>query len=118
MTHWRRKYLGEGPQVYQTLREIRAWRYRMDRDVPLQRGYIVALDVTSMRMFVFFPPGNTVIADAFQAPLCDAPQFSREGIAELYKEQFPVRPVIGMSGMDKPLSLAPDDWQDWLDSLE
>lgn len=118
MAVWRRKYLGEGAQVYQTLREIRAWRYRLDRDAPRERGYTVALEVASMRIFVYFPPGNTRLADAFQAPVCEPPEFSRTQLAELYKEQFPLRPVIGLTGLDKPLSLQPDEWQDQLDASD
>lgn len=118
ISQWRRKYLGEGAQVYQTLREIRAWRYRLDADAESACAYTVALEVGSMRIFVYFPPGNTRLADAFQAPLCEPPVFSRQSLAPLYKEQFPLRPVVGLSGLDKPLSLQPDEWQEWLDSSE
>ncbi|WP_213878697.1 hypothetical protein [Pseudomonas sp. dw_358] len=118
MSDWRRTYLGEGPQVYQTLRDIRAWRYRLDRDVRVECAYTVALEVSSMRIFVYFPPGNTRLADAFHAPLCEPPEFSRVHLAELYKEQFPLRPVVGLNGLDKPLSLQPDEWQDLLDASD
>ena len=108
MMQWRCKFLGSGTQVYQTLREIRAHRYRMDRDVTVNRAYTIAIDVVSLGIFAFFPPGNDLLADLVKASDCETPEFSKQKFAELCREALPIRPVIRMQGLDKPLTLQPE----------
>lgn len=95
MSEWRRKYLGEGLQVYHTLRAIRDHRFCLDRYVAQERLYTVAIEVESLKMYVFFPPGNTLLADLMQASDCEVPTFSTQKLADLYREPLPINPVVG-----------------------
>lgn len=70
MGHWYFKALGQGSQVYQSLRDLREIRFNNDPEVIEDRLYIVAADAVTSETFVFLPPGNAAMAVACRASPC------------------------------------------------
>lgn len=52
MVQWHRKYVGIGGQVYQSLRELRDLRYRLDREVTSERCWLVPEDLETSEVSV------------------------------------------------------------------
>jgi hypothetical protein len=93
MEQWHRKYVGIGGQVYQSLRELRDLRYRLDREVTSERCWLVSEDLETSEVSVYFPPGNGAMAIACNAVPCPPPSFTSGRHYQLSKESLPIVPV-------------------------
>lgn len=92
MDRWYIKALGQGSQVYQSLRDIRDIRFNSDSGVVEACLYIVAADAVTGETFVFLPPGNAVMAGACGALPCSIPNFQDGGLFKLSVESYPIIP--------------------------
>jgi hypothetical protein len=104
MEQWHRKYLGAGGQVYQSLRELRDLRYRLDKLVTQERCWIVAADLDTAEVSVYFPPGNGVMTVACNAIPSLPPPTDPQGIYLLSKETLPVVAIAYDEDVHEPLA--------------
>lgn len=81
MEHWYSKALGSGIDVFHELKRLRMIRYRAD--VLEQTAYQLVLDTLDARTIVFFPPESAMIAAAFGANPCRAPDFESGRLIDL-----------------------------------
>lgn len=92
MDRWYIKALGDGCQVYQSLRELRDVRFQSDSGVIEDCLYIVAADVLTGDTVVLLPPGNSVMAVACGASPCPPPDFQAGRLFKLFVESYPIIP--------------------------
>jgi hypothetical protein len=104
MEQWHRKYLGIGAQVYQSLRELRDLRYRLDREVTPERCWIVAEDLATAEVSVYFPPGNDAMTITCNAVPCPPPSFSPGGLYQLSEERLPIVALAADDMVYEPLA--------------
>lgn len=90
MEQWYRLCLGRGADVYQSLREVRDLRYRVDPQVPPELLYITAIEIESGDTWVYFPPGNGLLAATCNAEPCQPPIFDGDTLVELASEEYPI----------------------------
>lgn len=92
MDRWYFKAIGQGNQVYQSLRDLREIRFHDDPEVVEDRLYIVTADAVTCETIVFFPPGNAAMAVACGASPCPPPDFQTGRLFKLSMESYPIIP--------------------------
>lgn len=101
MDQWHEKKLGFGAGVYQHLRDLRELRYQYDKGVTPDRAFVVAMNIETSEISVYFPPGNKVLVHLCDAASCPTPNFENGMTNVMSEEEFPIVPsfIDAISGV-------------------
>ena len=107
MEQWYRLPLGAGASQFQTLREVRNCRLAHDQGSGPESVFPTFLDLETVSLWLYLPPGNDALASELQAVPCDAPEQAAGQMVRMSEEYHPARPPERLSEPEENESQQP-----------